>query len=304
MYYAIEFRAMGCQMMAAIDLKPDSANRLLSQVPAWFADWEACLSRFRPESELSRINRQPGIRVPVSETLWQVLQSARRAEAESQGLVTPVLLDALMAAGYTTSFDRLEKEQQVTQLSSPAGFSLRDVQFLPEQRSICLPRGMHLDLGGVAKGWAAQRAMRLLAEYGPAMVDAGGDIAISGLQSNGHPWLVGIQDPRSPGKSLGMLRLGRCGVATSGRDRRRWKQAGLWKHHLIDPRSGEPANTDVLTATVIAPTTTRAEMAAKSVLIQGSQDGLAWMEKQLDLAAVLVTEEGCLLTQGPIEFLN
>lgn len=304
MYYSIEFQAMGSQMMAAIELAPDVAKRLLSQVPAWFAAWEVCLSRFRPDSELSRINRQPGVLVQVSDIMWQVLQAARRAEVQSRGLVTPVLLDALMAAGYTTSFDQLETETGVFAPTQPAAFSLRDVRFVPEQRAICLPAGMHLDLGGVAKGWAAQRAMRLLEKYGPALVDAAGDIAISGVQSIGHPWLVGIADPRCPGERLGMLRLGRCGVATSGRDRRRWKQGGLWKHHLIDPRTGEPANTDVLTATVIAPAVTQAEMAAKTVLILGSQEGLAWLEQQPGLAGLLVTDEGRLLTHGKLDFLN
>jgi thiamine biosynthesis lipoprotein len=160
---------------------------------------------------------------------------------------------------------------------------------------------LRLDLGGVAKGWAAQRAMRKLERFGPALVDAGGDIAISGLRSGGRPWLVGIDDPRQEGESIGTLRLGRCGVATSGRDYRRWKQDGRWKHHIIDPRTGEPAVTDVLTATVIAQTVLDAEMAAKVVLILGSRKGLAWLEGRPGYAGVLVTDGGDVLTSKSLE---
>ncbi len=132
-------------------------------------------------------------------------------------------------------------------------------------------------LGGVAKGWAAQQAMRRLKQYGPALVDAGGDIAVSGLKAGGQPWLVGIDDPWHVAENLGTLRLGRCGVATSGRDHRRWQQDGRWQHHIIDPRTGEPAVTDVLTATVVAPNVMEAEMAAKVVIDPGQPgwDGLA-----------------------------
>jgi thiamine biosynthesis lipoprotein len=229
-----------------------------------------------------------------------VLQVARHAEKESQGLVTPLLLDALIAAGYTTSFDRLEFEQGMTR-STPSiqpAVSLRDVRFFSEDCSIILPVGLRLDLGGVAKGWAVHRAMRRLAKHGPALVDAGGDIAISGFKSNGQPWLVGIDDPLHEGESLATLRLGHCGVATSGRDHRRWQQEGQWKHHIIDPRTGEPALTDILTATVIARNVMEAEMAAKVVLILGSQDGLAWLEAHPGYGGFVVTENGEVMTSN------
>lgn len=82
------------------------------------------------------------------------------------------------------------------------------------------------------------------------------------------------------------------GVATSGRDYRRWQKNGVWQHHIIDPRSGDPAFTDVVTATVIAPTAQSAEMAAKAVLIQGGVQGIAWLEKHPPLAGLVVLEDG------------
>jgi thiamine biosynthesis lipoprotein len=293
-----EFRAMGCKMLAALDFPTEVASRLLSQVPGWFEIWEAILSRFRSTSELSRINDQSGVPVVVSETMWSVLQVARRAEKLSSGLVTPALLSELIIAGYTASFDQLGEERRVrhARISTTPVYSLLDVTFQSEDRIICLPEGLQLDLGGVAKGWAAHRAMRLLKNYGPALVDAGGDIAISGLKSDGRPWLVGIDDPLRRVDSLATLRLGRCGVATSGKDHRRWKVDNRWVHHIIDPRTGEPASTDVLTSTVIASNVMMAEMAAKVVLILGSQAGLAWLNAHPGYAGLIVTDDGDVYT--------
>jgi thiamine biosynthesis lipoprotein len=296
MIVKLEFRAMGCQMLAAIDHRSAQARRWLERAPGWFEAWEDSLSRFRPDSELSRLNRSPGEEVPVSRTLWEVFQASLEAEEQSQGLVTPTILETLVSAGYDRSFDQLPSEQAAKATAHTARWMpARTIRLRPDRQTMRLPAGVRLDFGGIAKGWAAHQAMRRLQGYGPALVDAGGDIAISSLRLDGRPWLVGIDDPLHPGQSLGALALGRCGVATSGRDYRRWKQEGAWKHHIIDPRSGAPAETDVLSATVIAPTVMEAEMAAKTALILGSQQGLGWLAIQPAFAGLLVLEDGRIL---------
>ncbi len=295
MIHKINFKAMGCQMLAAVEHPSSRSAQLLAQVPEWFEAWETSLSRFRPESELNHLNQQAGTRVQVSDTIWQVLQAAIETEKQSDGLVTPAILEALVAAGYEQSFERLEQDRFAQPGGSPHLYPLQAIVLQPEDRSIYFPAGMRLDFGGVAKGWAAHQAMKRLKRYAPALVDAGGDIAISGLQSDGQPWLVGIEDPLNPGKNLETLRMGRSGLATSGKDYRRWKLNGMWQHHIIDPRNGKPAETDVLTATVVAPTVLEAEMAAKVVLILGSRDGLRWLETRPSCAGMVVTENGQVL---------
>lgn len=293
MAHQIEFRAMGCQMLAVVDHPAPRVALKLQGVPAWFEEWEQCLSRFRGNSELNFLNNNPGIPIKVSKTLWDVFQAAAEAFDTSQGLVTPAVLDALLSAGYRQSFEQLQQTElsvQPDQLRSIP--SLREVKFDPIAHTICLPGDLHLDFGGVAKGWAAHHALQRLQIYGPALVDAGGDIAISGLQKSGSPWLVGIADPFEPDLDLAVLMLGKCGVATSGKDYRRWQQGDLWKHHIIDPRTGLPAETDVLSATIIAPTVLEAEVAAKAVLILGSQSGLAWINARPRLAGLLILESG------------
>jgi thiamine biosynthesis lipoprotein len=231
-----------------------------------------------------------------------VFRTAVDVERRSQGLVTPTVLDALVHAGYDRSFDQLLKAQPHRDPGEyPCVTSTEAIEWQADSRTIHLPPYLHLDFGGVAKGWAAEQAMQRLKGYGPVLVDAGGDIAISGLQTGEQPWPVAIADPFQPDADLETLKLGRCGVATSGTDYRRWQQDGLWKHHIIDPRTGEPAETDVVSATVIAPNVVDAEMAAKVALISGSRSGMAWLEANPVFAGLLVLENGQRLYSQRIE---
>jgi thiamine biosynthesis lipoprotein len=151
---------------------------------------------------------------------------------------------------------------------------------------------MRLDFGGVAKGWAAHQVVERLKEYSPVLMNAAGDIAISDSLTNGDPWQIGVRNPFVRDSDFETLKLDRCGVATSGKDRRHWNQNGLPRHHIIDPYTGQPARTDVITATIIAPTVMEAEAAAKAVLILGSEEGLKWIESDPVLAGIIVLENG------------
>ena len=300
MIYKTEFRAMGSHMLAALDTPPARTPHRLDSVPLWFEAWEASLSRFRPESELSRLNQSAGEERNVSSTLWEVFQLSLETNRQSGGLVTPLVLDALVEAGYDTSFEQLATQPSAARAGQPV-LDASQIKADALHHTILLPPNAHLDFGGIAKGWAAHKATQKLKLYGPALVDAGGDIAISGLQADGQPWPIGIVNPFLPDQNLHTLRLGRCGIATSGRDYRRWKQGDNWKHHIIDPRTGEPAETDVFSVTIIAPTVIEAEMAAKVILISGNQGGLAWLEARPSLAGLLVLDDGRRLYSANFE---
>jgi FAD:protein FMN transferase len=296
----IEFRAMGSRMSALLDSTVGEADETLARLPTWFEEWEQVLSRFRPGNELDRLNRSDGRPMAVSKTLWEVFLAACAAEKFTGGLVSPTVLDALVLAGYDRSFESLPAIQTGPSFAaptwaSPSGVIVWDVP----TRSLVLPDSVHLDLGGIAKGWAADQAARRLSRLGPALVDAGGDIAISGLLNDGQAWPIGIDDPFVSGAHFETLKLARCGVATSGKDYHRWLKDGTWHHHIIDPRTGLPADTDVLAVTVVAPTVMEAEAAAKAVLILGSQAGLDWLEADSGLAGLLVLENGnCIYSRN------
>ena len=224
------FRAMGCQMQALLDSNTPAAAAALEALPGWFAGWEQCLSRFRPESELMRLNRSVGRPMAVSAVLWEVLDVAVRAHEQSAGLVTPTLLVELEAAGYDRPFADLlappvpagpslgpalppRADLSGLALDDPIGSIVRD----EAARTVQLLDGLQLDLGGVAKGWAAEQAARRLAVHGPALVEAGGDIAVSGPRRNGAPWPIGVADPHLPESDLAVLALERGGVAARRR---------------------------------------------------------------------------------------
>jgi thiamine biosynthesis lipoprotein len=299
----LEFHAMGCEMLVLLD-SPEPVDEL-ERVPEWFEHWEKLFSRFRLDSELSYVNRHAGTPIQVSLEFAQVFEIARLAEQNSDGLVTPVLLDALVQAGYDRSFELLHTPTVSSGVTlQPFQADLAEIEWDPATCTLCLSTGLHLDFGGIVKGWAANQTANRLKKYAPVLVDAAGDIAISGRRSIGEHWPVGIANPFQPSDNLELLKLETCGVATSGKDRRRWQQNGHWHHHIIDPRTSLPADTDVLTATVIAPTSIQAEWAAKTSLLLGSQSGLAWLHSNPELAGMLVLENGqCLYSRNFKKYL-
>ncbi|MBL8102315.1 MAG: FAD:protein FMN transferase [Anaerolineales bacterium] len=293
MQQRLSFRAMGCNMLAILEKDFESAPAVLTDVPDWFEDWEQSFSRFRPTSELSLLNQTFDQPIHVSDAFWEVFQTALWADEFTEGLVTPTVLDAMLEAGYNQPFERMQKYQANSILQTSLEIPLLSMVIADNTaQTINLPRGVHLDFGGVAKGWCAHQAVERLKEQGPCLVNAGGDIAISGSQNNGDPWLIGISNPFKEEADLEVIHVHRCGIASSGKDRRHWNRNGVFQHHIIHPQTGSPAETDLLRVTVIAPTVMEAEAAAKTVFILGCKNGLEWIEDHSDLAAVLILESG------------
>jgi thiamine biosynthesis lipoprotein len=289
----IKFVAMGCQIEAITESESDHARDLLGEVPGWFQEWEQTLSRFLPDSELTQLNFHPEEPVSISETLWEVLSTALDMERKSDGLVSPTLLNAMVACGYDRSFESLgslNSQNSWLEPNLPSNLTTSDISMDADSRTVFLPYGLQLDFGGIAKGWAANKAVERLAVTGSALVNAGGDIAIKNTSNSDTKWTVGIVDPHNTADFLKTLSTGSGGVATSGRDYRHWMQGDLERHHIIDPRTCQPAQSDVLTATVTAPSAMEAEMAAKTALILGSRKGIAWLEKRPEFAGFLVLD--------------
>ncbi|OJX39643.1 MAG: hypothetical protein BGO78_05135 [Chloroflexi bacterium 44-23] len=298
----LTFRAMGCQISIFLDSDSSLAKQTLAQVPIWFEEWEQILSRFRPDSELSLLNHQSGIPTAVSDTLWEVLTLAIQTEMESNGLVTPLVLPALEHAGYDRSFELIKGSDFSSAEYSgyPVG-QLDELIFNLDLQMIQLPLGSGLDFGGIAKGWAAHQAAQRLAAFAPALVNAGGDIAVTDSQHDDLLWTVGIINPFQAEQDLALLEVGQCGIATSGVDFRQWHQNGVKRHHIIDPRTGLPAQTDLMSATVIAPDVMQAEMAAKVAMLMGSRAALEWFQDQPWLQSILVLTNGQIAASQPIE---
>ncbi len=297
----ITFRAMGCQMMAVVEASGLGVERALAEVPSWFAAWERTLSRFLMESELNVLNAHAGEWVTVSETLWQVLCAALDAARWTNGLFNPTILNALRQAGYNQSFEHIlaaglyVASEGAVRADHTGGEDWSAIKLDAQQRAVYLPASLQLDLGGIAKGWCADQAARRLSAYGPALVDAGGDIAVAAGPQTSEAFSIGLAAPGEEEKLLGIFLLSQGGVATSGRDYRHWRTAAGHRHHIIDPRTGQPAETDLLTATVIAPSAMQADVAATVAMILGSRAGLDWIAAQPQLSALVVCQDGAIM---------
>ena len=298
------FHALGSKIALTIDGDTAELRAALRAARGWFLDWEARFSRFSPESELSQLNRRAGQETTVSDEFWRVLRAALRAAEWSGGLANPAILPALEDAGYDRPFAQVLQGRAAADAPRDAlptasmTDNWRAIQLFPRRRSVRLPEGMRLDLGGFAKGWAADQAAQRLSQLAATVVDAGGDIAIRGRRADGTDWRIGVAGRREGDPPLAILQLHSGGVATSGRNFRRWMKDGVAQHHLIDPRRRKPAETDVLSATVIvrrgAGAALRAETAAKVALILGSQEGAAWLQAR-KLPGLLALEDGSVI---------
>lgn len=289
------FRAMGCEFNIWLAADPAQAIPRLSIAQAWIYTIEAALSRFRRNSELTRLNARAGQAVAVSPLLWSVLAESLEAARATHGMFDPTVLPALIQAGYSRSFDRISfsrEEADPGQRPRPPGTSWRDIVLEDEARTVTLPRGAAIDFGGIAKGWVADQVTANLAELGPALVDAGGDISARGSPAGQGGWCIGVQDPLDSTRDVAVLQARDRGVATSGTDYRHWRRGGRENHHIIDPARHVPAETDLLTATVVAPTATDADVHALVVILLGSKAGMRYIEALPDTEALLIDHGG------------
>jgi thiamine biosynthesis lipoprotein len=281
------FHAMGTEVeLLAAGSLPAGARERIEKL---FAEVEACLSRFRPDSELSLLNLAAGAPFAASPLLREVLREALRAAARSDGLFDPTVWHAVRAAGYRESLELVGERVQVKSPGRTGAW--REVQ-VEEDGTVTLPAGAGLDLGGFAKGWTVDRAARLLEGCASWLINAGGDLLARGPGPDGDGWIIGVEDPLV-GPDVSVLRVNDAAVATSSTRRRRWLTTEGVAHHIIDPRTGEPSTTDLASATVVTESASEAEVLAKSLLLLGRSNALRRAEER-GLAAVLVSVDGRL----------
>lgn len=268
------FTAMGTTVELVVEA--DAVD--FDAAEAEFERLEQMMSRFRPTSELSQLNRDGTL--DASQDLTEVVELALAARDRTEGVFDPTVHDALVGAGYDRTFDELDPDLPAAAQPGRCGGGVT-----VDGRRITLEQGYRLDLGGIGKGFAAERVAELLAVAGPCLVSAGGDVAVRGLPAQGT-WPVAVDESLTLG-------LERGGLATSGRDRRRWQRNGEELHHLIDTATGRPAATDLLRVTAVGRDAVDAEILAKTLFLGGSGAALA-----AGVPAVLVTGDGRTIRTG------
>jgi thiamine biosynthesis lipoprotein len=304
-WYGLCFRAMntGVEIQLYTNTRGAEAQDLMADVQRMFDKAEKCLTRFDPTSELSQLNRSTGRPRQVSPLLFDVVEAAVWAASLTGGLFDPTLLKVMQAIGYDRSFEWVELRNQAavgtnghtSPLPSPHPGQYRTIGLNRIRGEINLPPDVQLDLGGIGKGWTVDRSAEWLVGRGPFMINAGGDLYAYGAPPDQPGWSVGIIDPWQPERDIAHLEIRQRAVATSTISRRHWRWDGRVMHHLIDPRTGQPAETDAVSVTVVAHRAALAEVYAKAALILGVEAGRALLNDVPEVEGLFVRTDGELI---------
>jgi thiamine biosynthesis lipoprotein len=292
----LAFRAMNTEVLLAAE-DCGRAPEGLERARTLIEDGERRFSRFLPDSEVSALNASSGTWQPVSSDLLEMLQQAQALSLETRGLFDPSILTDLKRVGYDRSIDEIRRHgSSCARHNTPppaARPRFTEVELDERHQRVRLPAGMEIDLGGFAKGWIIEKAAHALRAYTTACgVSAGGDIVFVGMPADGSSWNVSIEDPLDVNNRVAELQMGAGAVATSSVAKRSWLQGGLQRHHLIDPRTGEPAQTGWLSVTVAAPRIAAAEVYAKALLIGGETEARRLLAPHPEISYYTVDRDG------------
>lgn len=280
--YKYNFNSMST--MVQISISQELFANDLMPVYRLFSSVEDICSRFKEDSELSRLNLQIGKEVEVSNQFFSILTDALKFYEETNGVFHPGILSAIENSGYAKSIEFIKgRELGVSSLPAPEDSKIKPYQLNEGKQTVILHT--RIDLGGIAKGWVIDRAADLLSKYGYGFINVGGDIRIFG--SLPRPLNIGIEDPYDPAKMISSIQVSDGAVATSTSMKRRWKMNGRNKHHLIDASSGEPSASTIISSTVTAPTATEADVLAKVVLLLGEKEGKSWISAKKKKAVII-----------------
>ena len=301
--YTARQHALGTDIIitAITDISAAAFAEVADAVFLRIAEIEQRFSRFRGDSELSQLNQHAGRAVTVSPEFAILTNRALAFSKRTDGAFDPTVLAALTAAGYDRSFEYISNHA-TKKLATRARPNYRAVR--QDTNKLCVDPAAGLDLGGIAKGYAVDEASKILAHhFQHYFLNAGGDIRLAGMNLEGKPWHIGIEDPDDGKEYIGMLAVSNASVATSGGYRRRWTSGGKAHHHIIDPRTGNPVENDISSVTVIAPTTELADSLATALYVVGVHDALKLAEAAGAEAAIHSTRHELFATSGMNRYL-
>ncbi|SHJ51684.1 thiamine biosynthesis lipoprotein [Malonomonas rubra DSM 5091] len=269
----------------------DDEEQLDSAISKAFAEMtrlEALLSSHQPKSEISRLSNSADEFVASPETI-ELISLGRKIAERSNGAFDMTLGALKKLWAIESENPQVPSEEQIA--VALQGVGPEALQLDGNRVRKKLP-GLQVDLGGIAKGYAVDRALALLRAAGitSASVNAGGDIALLG-DHDGRPWRIGIQHPRKSGELLAALELSDRAVVSSGDYERFFEQDGIRYHHIFDPRSGQPARL-CQSVTVVAADAASADALATAAFVLGPEEGLQLLEQLPDVEGLIIANNG------------
>jgi thiamine biosynthesis lipoprotein len=279
------------------------ARHIARTVSREMARLERLWSVYRPSSEIARLRKSAGHRpVRVHPDTLAVLALAREIR-ELTGGVFDIAAAPLVRLWRNAELSGVTPSGE--DIASAAALLAGHPPELDRRRAYLPIPGQELDLGGIGKGFAADRAVEIYRRLGAdaAMINLGGNVMVTGRKPDGSPWRIGIQNPASDdGDSIGWIEASECSVVTSGGYRRFFQIGGEFLPHIIDPRTGHPAVTDIAGVTIVSSCSARADGLATAVYVLGTERGLALIEGLPDAEAVIVGNNGGVLRTASPDF--
>lgn len=269
-------------------------NDVLDAAFALLDECEQLWSRFIPSSDISRLNSAEGEPTTVDPLTVHLINEMRRGSHITEGDFDPTVLPAVISAGYSHS---VVNPHLTTELPASARYPGSIAGITIEGTTVRLPVGTTLDSGGIGKGLAADLVGMFVLDAGAwgALIEVSGDVVAVGTPPDNTAWRVGVEDPRDATAHIDIVRLSAGAVVTSSQRKRRWTTPSGTQHHLIDPRTGHSALSDIQTVTVIAESGAYAETLTKPGFVRDPQKYLDWLPT-VGAAGLLVNSAGTITT--------
>lgn len=291
---ALTWRALGSSVQLVVT-EPASLGAARDAVQDVLDRIDLAASRFRADSELSRLNASAGRPLTASPLFRQALQVAIDAAAWTDGLVDPTVGASMLAAGYDRTYRMVDSDGPAFTVAFQPAPGWQRIELDNETGRVRVPAGVVVDLGATAKGLASDLASEAAAADAGCgvLVSLGGDVSVAGPVPDGG-WPVRIADHSDPDLPVAeddaeTVLLHSGGLATSGTLSRRWRRGGSWMHHLIDPRTGAPSDSPWVTASVTAATCVLANAASTAAIIL-ADSAPSWLQAR-DLPHRLVATD-------------
>lgn len=265
----------------------------MNQAVALINRLEGLLSVTKKDSDISKINAADGVPVTVSEETYELLEKCMQYSEATEGLFDVSVYPLVKLWGFTTGEYRIPSEEEIRAVQERIDY--RKVQ-LSGGNKVQIPKGMQIDLGAAAKGYLSQKLMDLFKENGisSAVVSLGGNVQTMGRKEDGSRYRIGIVDPADGTSIYGTLEVEDKAVITSGIYQRYFEKEGKTWHHIMDKRTGKPADNDLASVTVITEEGTAGDALATALYVMGEERAVEYQKDHPEIQIILIRKNGSL----------
>jgi Membrane-associated lipoprotein involved in thiamine biosynthesis len=275
------------------DHKEEAVKKSVDQINSLEALWSVT----REGSQVYELNHHQGSPVKVSKETAELISFALEMERETEGALNPALYPIVKAWGFTTREYQIPDKQKLQRLLEHTDFQKLQI----EEGTVTLPEQMEIDFGAIAKGYTGDLVVETMKKYGitSGIVNLGGNVALIGNAPDGKPWRTGIRSPYGEG-TIGVLEAGDCHIITSGGYERYFTgEDGTVYWHILNPETGCPADSGIISATIVGTEGKRCDALSTAVFVMGLEKAEAYWRTHEGIEMILVTEDNQIyLTEG------